>query len=327
MRAILIDDTQDHRPLVWGSAPTPQPKPGEALIRAHASAVNRADLVQRSGKYPPPPGASHILGLEIAGVVERVGEGVDPTLVGQRVCALLTGGGYGEFATVDAQLLLQLPDDMSFERAAAFPEVFTTAYVNLKIEGQIQAGQRALIHAAASGVGTAALQLCRQWGVEAWATASGPKLQRCLELGAHRAIDRHEQSFLDVIRDHATEGVDMILDPVGGAYLEDNLKALAKRGRLVLIGLMGGREASLPLGLVLVKRLQIKGSVLRSRGVEEKREIMARVRKEIWPLYTEGTLDAVIHDTLPIEQAQQAHELVASNQTTGKVILSFGASD
>lgn len=323
MHAILIDDTQESRPLLWSETAKPAPKPGEVLIRAHASAVNRADLVQRSGKYPPPPGASSILGLEIAGVVAEVGDGVDEALIGKRVCALLSGGGYGAFATVDAALLLNLPDDMSFERAAAFPEVFTTAYVNLKMEGQVEQGQRAMIHAAASGVGTAALQLCREWGVEAWATASGPKLEACRSLGAHRVINRHEQSFLDVVRAHAPEGVDMILDPVGGSYLEDNLKALAKRGRLVLIGLMGGREASLPLGLVLVKRLQIKGSVLRSRSPQEKRDIMARIRQDIWPMYVEGRIDAVIHETIPIQQAQRAHELVASNQTTGKVILSF----
>lgn len=321
MHAITIDPQT--KKLKWEDTARPAPSAHQVLIRSHATAVNRADLVQRAGLYPPPAGASEILGLEVAGVVVEVGQDVDSSWIGKRVCALIAGGGYGEFVAVDEQVLYVLPDHMDFVHAAAFPEVFTTAYVNLFMEAQLQSGESLLLHAAASGVGTAAIQMCKQHDIQVFATASTSKQTRLQQMGVHRAIDRHKEHFLEVIKETTQNGVDVILDPVGGSYLDDNLKCLKKQGRMVLIGLMGGRRAEINLGLVLVKRLSILGSVLRSRAIGEKRIIAQRMREEVWPLFVDGTYKAIIHETFAIQDAEEAHELIDSNTTVGKVVLTF----
>ncbi len=306
--------------LTWSEVETPTPGPGEIRVRVKASAVNRADLVQRSGQYPPPPGASPILGLECSGVVDQVASDVTWPKVGDEVCALLSGGGYAEYAVFPASHALPIPTGMNLLEAAAVPEVFTTAWLNLRQEGELKPGERVLIHAAASGVGTAALQLCRAWGNPSFATVgSDAKAQRCLELGAEACAVRHDGPWLPQVK--AWGPVDVVLDPVGGEYLEPNILCLRSRGRLVNIGLLGGGGGSLALGLVLVKRLTVRGSVLRSRSTEEKASILAGVRKEVWPLLESGQLYPIIEKTFPIQEAEAAHQLLAQNQTVGKLLL------
>lgn len=321
MRAIHIEDNAE-KSLSWLATNKPSPKPGEVLIEVAATAVNRADLVQRTGNYPPPPGASPILGLEASGHVVELGEGVENVEVGDRVCVLLTGGGYAEYVTAPASLLMPIPENLSLIEAASLPEVYFTAWVNLFMEAGAREGDVVMLHAAASGVGTAAIQLCKAFGIEVIATASGSKLDFLKELGADHVVDRREEDFVEVARRVTKDrGVDIILDPVGKDYLDRNINALATRGRLVNIGLLSGRSAELNMGRVLVKRLRVIGSVLRSRSVEEKLEIANDLRERAWPLFDSGKLRPVIHGTMAIERAQQAHELIASNTTIGKVVL------
>lgn len=294
--------------------------PGQIRVRIHATAVNRADLVQREGAYPPPPGASPILGLECSGTVEEVGAEVGWPRVGDSVCALLSGGGYAQYAVFPASHAMPIPEGVGLLQAAALPEVFTTAWLNLRREGELGPRERVLIHAAASGVGTAALQLCQAWGNPAFATVgSAAKEARCRDLGADGTANRHDGPWLEKVK--AWGGADLILDPVGGAYLADNVAALNARGRLVNIGLMGGKDAALPLGALLVKRLTVRGSVLRSRNDAEKADILYRMREEVWPLLEAGTVRPIIDEVFSIEDAQQAHERVGRDETIGKVLL------
>ena len=305
--------------LTWVAHPTPVPGPGEVRVAVRATAVNRADLVQRSGAYPPPPGASDTLGLECAGVIDAVGPGVHDRAVGDEVIALLAGGGYAEQVVCAASHTLPR-GTLTWTEAAAVMEVFATAWLNLKLEAQLQPGERVLLHAAASGVGTAALQLCAHWGNPVFATVGSPAKQAvCTGFGAERTHDRHQGDFLPAVQ--AWGGADVVLCPVGAAYLHQNVLALRPKGRLVIIGLMGGREADLPLGPLLVKRLAVRGSVLRSRSVAEKDVVIDGLRSEVWPLLANGTCKPVIDQVFPIARAEQAHALVASNDTVGKVIL------
>lgn len=321
MKAIDIQGGE----LVWTDVDDPRPGTGEILIRNEATAVNRADLVQRSGNYAPPPGASPILGLECAGEVTAVGEGVERFAVGDRVCALLAGGGYAEQVVVPAGQALPIPAGLDAVAAAALPEVFATAYLNLFMEAGLEVGERALLHAGASGVGTAGIQLCRAFGSPVWVTAgSQAKIERCIALGAAGGHDRHQGSF----RDHVEAwtdgaGFDVILDPVGAAYLGDNLRSLAPDGRLVIIGLMGGAKAELEIGLMMVKRLRVIGSTLRARSVAAKAAVMDALESRVWPLLADGTIVPVIETTLPITRAAEAHALIAGNDTFGKVVLTF----
>lgn len=322
MNAIVVDSSKDSPRLIWQKHPRPTPGPGEVLIRVHATAVNRADLLQARGRYPVPPGASPIMGLEAAGEVAQLGEDVDGVKLGDRVCALLTGGGYAEYVTSPASLLLPLPESMTMEEAAAIPEVFYTAFLNLYLEGELKDDERALVHAAASGVGTAALQLCRLSGNPVIGTASASKLTTLRELGAERAIDRHSEDFAEVINE-ITEGhgVDVILDPVGADYLDANIQSLASGGRLILIGLLSGAAAELSLARLLMKRIQIKGSVLRSRTLAEKEHITREFKARVWPHVLSGELRPIIEKVFPIAQADHAHRLLATNETTGKLVL------
>lgn len=306
------------------TAPDPTPGPGELLIDVRASGVNRADLMQRAGLYPPPPGASPVLGLECAGVVLALGEGAEGFAVGDRVCALLAGGGYASRVVCDARVCLPIPEGLGFVEGAAILEVFTTAWLNLKEEGALLPGERVLIWAAASGVGTAALQLCARWGNPVWAVASAPKLPVCLSLGAAGATDRRAGDLAADLRAFTDgRGVDVILDPVGASALDLNLRALALGGRLVLIGLLGGREAPIDLGRVLMKRLRIQGSTLRGRSAAEKGRLLTAMREALWPSFVDGSLRPIIDRALPITEAEQALAYVGSDVSVGKVVLTW----
>jgi putative PIG3 family NAD(P)H quinone oxidoreductase len=320
MKAILVEDGQ----LVWGEAPSPSMGPGEVRIANRASAVNRADLAQREGGYPPPPGASPILGLECAGVVEAVGEEVTRFKPGDEVCALLSGGGYAEDVVVPAPQVLPMPGGLSFTEAAALPEVFATAYLNLFIEAALVPGETVLLHAGASGVGTAGIQLCRAFDNPCFVTAgSDDKIDRCIELGAAGGSNRHDGSFTEKVEGWTDgRGLDVILDPVGASYLDDNLKSLNTDGRLVLIGLMGGIEANLRLAPMLMRRLRIIGSTLRARPIEAKGVIMDALFEKVWPLVDTGSIKPIIDEVIPVTEANRAHELIASDTTFGKVVLS-----
>lgn len=326
MKAILVQGEKDNPRLVWGEAADPVYGPDEVLVEVQAAAVNRADLWQARGQYPPPPGASDILGLEMAGVVREVGAAVQTFNTGDRVCALLPGGGYAELAAVPAGMLLQLPDDWTFVQGAAVPEVWYTAFINLFDEGQLKPGESALIHAGASGVGTAAIQLAADVGARVFATAgSAAKVARCRELGAEVAVNYKDQDFAaEILAATGGEGVDVILDCVGGGYLARNVALLKRFGRLVNIANLGGSTGELDMGRVLGRRLRIIGSTLRGRPVAEKIAITRRFEAEVWPKLLDGRLRPVIDRVFPITEAEAAHRYVAENRNIGKVILEVG---
>jgi putative PIG3 family NAD(P)H quinone oxidoreductase len=323
MKAIIVRMQNNEPVLEWKQAPAPVMGRDEVLVDIKATAVNRADLLQAQGLYPPPPGVSEILGLEIAGVISTVGQDVESWKSGDRILALVPGGGYAEQTVVHHQMLLPLPADWSFAQGAAIPEVWLTAFLNLFIEGRLQAGERVLLHAGASGVGTAGIQMAHAGEAEVYVTAgSEQKLDACRKLGADLTINYKQQDFLAEIRRATQErGVDLILDPVGGDYLDKNLQALAENGRLVNIGLMGGATADMNLGLVLGKSLRIVGSRLRPRPLAEKIDLTRQFQKRFWPLLESGQLQPVIDKIFPIQRAQDAHDHVRQNLNTGKVIL------
>jgi len=323
MKAIQVQGEKDNPTLVWGEAAGPVCGLDEVLVDVRAAAVNRADLWQARGHYPPPFGASEILGLEMAGVVREVGAAVQTFGSGDRVCALLPGGGYAEQVSVPAGMLLRLPADWSFVQGAAVPEVWYTAYINLFDEGGLKAGETALIHAGASGVGTAAIQLAVDAGARALATAgSDEKVARCRELGAELAVNYKEVDFVAEIM-AATDGagVDVILDPVGGGYLARNVALLKPFGRLVNIANLGGSRGELDMGRVLGRRLRLIGSTLRGRPAAEKIAITRQFEEAVWPKLADGRLRPVIDRVFPIAEAGAAHAYVLENRNIGKVIL------
>lgn len=324
MKAITVYQRENDVPqLVWEEVEDVVCQADEVLVDVKASAVNRADLMQALGAYPPPPGASHILGLEMAGVIAAVGQNVTDWQIGDSVCALLAGGGYAEQVAVPSGMLLPIPDGWDFAQAAAVPEVWYTAFVNLFMEGGLQAGETVLIHAGASGVGTAAIQLAREAGATVIVTAGADhKLESCRQLGAALAINYKEQDFLaEVMAFTENKGVHLILDPVGASYLDKNLQALTRLGRLVHIGLLSGSKAEINLGLVLGKRLHLLGSTLRSRSTAEKIEITQQFKNRFWAQLVDGTLQPIVDTTFPMPAAEEAHAYVRQNRNTGKVIL------
>ena len=323
MKAIRVQGEKDNPTLVWGEADEPVCGPDEVIVDVRAAAVNRADLWQARGHYPPPFGASEILGLEMAGVVREVGAAVQAFGAGDRVCALLPGGGYAERVSVPAGMLLRLPDDWSFAQGAAVAEVWYTAFINLFDEGALKAGETALIHAGASGVGTAAIQLAVDAGARAFATAgSADKVARCRELGAELAVNYKEQDFVaEVMAATDGAGVDVILDPVGGGYLARNVALLKPFGRLVNIANLGGSKGELDMGRVLGRRLRIIGSTLRGRPAAEKIAITRRFEEQVWPKLADGRLRPIIDRVFPIAEAGAAHAYVLANRNIGKVIL------
>lgn len=323
MRVIEIREPGAPAVLQPAIAACPRPGPGEVLIRVAAAGVNRPDCLQRRGLYPPPPGASPIPGLEVAGVVATTGAGVEGLQPGARVCALLAGGGYAEFCLAPAAQCLPVPDGLSLVEAAAVPETFFTVWTNVFERGRLQPGESLLVHGGASGIGTTAIQLARALGAHVFATAgNGEKVALCERLGAQRAINYHEEAFADVVREATGgRGVDVILDIVGGRYLEANLDALATDGRLVVIGLLGGAHGKLPLAALLNRRLTITGSTLRAREVAEKGRIAAALRERVWPLLENGSVAPVLQASFPLEEAARAHEILEANAAMGKLVL------
>ncbi len=322
MKAVCVDSEKDGFPLSWQEVPDPVCGVGEVLVHVYATAVNRADLLQRSGNYPVPAGAPPYMGLEMAGMIAQVGGEVKGWNVGDRVCALLSGGGYAEKVCVPHELLMRMPDDWSFEQAAAVPEVFYTAFVNLFMEGELEAGETVLIHGGASGVGTAGIQMAHHAKCRVIATAGrDDKVARCLELGADVAINYKARDFAEAVKAVASDGVDVILDISGGEYLERNVSLLKRKGRLVIIALLGGAKAEINLGVMLRNRLRVIGSVLRSRSLEEKVAIKTGFEKRFWPLLVNGAIQPIIDTVLPIEQVSDAHDILKHNQNIGKVIM------
>ncbi len=320
MRAIRFDAPGGPEVLHPGEAPDPQPAPDELLVRVRAAGVNRADLLQRMGKYPPPPGASPILGLEIAGeVVEAAGN----WRRGDRVMAVVTGGAYAEMATVPANQALPIPSMFSFAQAAAIPEAWQTAYLNLFTLGGLQAGEHVLIHAAASGVGSAAVQLARSAGAAVHATAGTP--EKCAfvsELGAAQVINYRETPFTDAVLE-ATDGrgVDVVLDFVGAPYWNEHMRLLATGGRLMLIGSLGGMTGQLELGAIMSKSLTIRGTTLRRMPAPQKAALAAAFAAYALPRFEDDTLRPVIDSVYPLAEAADAHRRMAANANIGKIIL------
>ncbi|MCG5469389.1 NAD(P)H-quinone oxidoreductase [Micromonospora sp. LAH09] len=321
MKAITIPQPGGPDALVWAEVPDPEPGPDEVIVDVRASGVNRADLLQRQGHYPPPPGAPAYPGLECSGVITEVGADVAGWAVGQQVCALLAGGGYAERVAVPAGQLLPVPACDPVD-AAALPEVACTVWSNLVQVARLGAGDTLLVHGGGSGIGTFAIQLGAALGVTVLTTAREAKHDRLRELGAAHIIDYREQDFVEEVR-RVTDGrgVDVILDIMGASYLGRNVSALATGGRLVVIGMQGGRKAELDLGALVTKRASIAATSLRSRPLAEKAEIVQGVRDEVWPLVEAGRIRPVVDRRLPMTEAAQAHRLVESNDHFGKVLL------
>jgi putative PIG3 family NAD(P)H quinone oxidoreductase len=306
----------------WLEQPSLTCDVGQVRIRIAAAGLNRADLLQRSGLYPPPPGASETLGMECSGVISEVGAG-SSWQVGDRVCALLAGGGMAQEVVVDGRHVLPVPDGMSLPEAAGIPEVYATAWLNLFQLAALKPGEKVLLHAGASGVGSAAIQLCKAFGNPVWVSVgSAERLAYCEALGAQGGVVRSDN--LDSLKDLGP--FDVILDPVGGNYAALNVKVLNVDGRLVLIGLMGGREAQLDLAQVLGKRIQILGSTLRSRSEQFKADLLSDLSQHVWPLFAEGRLKPQLAKTFPITEAEEAFAELATNQVAGKVVLVVDSS-
>ena len=302
--------------------PDPRPRQGEVLIRVEAAGVNRPDIMQRLGKYPPPPGASDIPGLEIAGTILDA-NGDARWREGNRVCALVAGGGYAELCAVPAVQCLPIPVSMDAARAAAIPETYFTVWTNLFQRARLRAGERVLIHGGTSGIGSTAIQLARAFGAIAYATAgSDDKCRACAEFGATAAINYRSEDFVAAIaRLTKDEGVDVVLDIIGGDYLPRNIECLRIDGRLVQVGLIGGSRSEINLRLVLQNRLTVTGSTLRPRSVEEKAAIARELEARVWPLLTRGEIGPVVHATVPLREAADAHRLLESGEVIGKVVL------
>ncbi len=329
MKAIRITRPGGPEVLRLEEVPDPEPAPDEILVDVRAAALNRADLLQRQGHYPAPPDApADIPGLEMAGVVAAVGARVRKVGPGDRVMALLGGGGYAERVAVPAGMALAVPAGLSFVEAAAIPEVFYTAYDALYRQAGLSMGETVLVHAAGGGVGTAALQLARAGGAaRIFGTASAPKLEAIERQGLPLdvPIDYRETSFEEVVRERTEgRGVDVVLDMVGGDYLNADLRSLAELGRVVLVGLLRGRSAEADLGLVLRRRLRILGTVLRARSAAEKLVLTAEVRERLLPLFEQGRLRPVVDRTFPLERADAAHRFMGSDENLGKVVLEVG---
>ncbi|WP_218068135.1 NAD(P)H-quinone oxidoreductase [Candidatus Thiosymbion oneisti] len=326
MKAVLIDKFGGAEVLRIGEAERPTPGNGQALVEVAATSVNRPDIVQREGKYPPPKGDSELLGLEVAGTVRALGAGVDRWSVGDRVMGLVGGGGYAEYAVAYADHLMRIPETMNFEEAAGICEAYITAYLNVFMIGGLKDGDGVLLHGGGGGVNTAAVQLCRALtpAAKVLVTASPGKLERVAALGADPVIDYRSQDFAEEVR-RVTDGrgVQVILDHIGAAYLASNMKSLAVGGRLVLIGVTSGIKAELNLALMMVKRQQVIGSVLRSRSVPEKAAIVAEFSHRVLPLLAERKVVPLIHKVYRLDDVAQAQREMEASAHFGKIVLSL----
>ena len=323
MKAIVFEKPGDESVLRLGESPAPELEPGTIRIRVAAAGVNRADLLQRQGLYPPPPGASPLLGLECAGEVVEVAADVPDWKTGERAMALLPGGGYAEQVVVPAGSAMRVPERLSLEEAAAVPEVFLTVFLNVFQLGALPEGGSALVHGGGSGIGTAAIQLVKAAGGSIVVTAgSDEKCQRCLELGADAAVNYRSGDFVAAAREATSgRGVDVVLDSIGAPYLERNLAALALGGTLVLIGLMGGAKGEIGLGLLLARRLQVIGSTLRARPPAEKAEIVRGFDERFGPALASGRIGPVVDRILPLDRAPDAHRAMQASEHFGKIVL------
>lgn len=322
MYAIVVRPPGGPDDLVWTQVPDPEPGPGEVLVRVAAAGVNRADLLQRAGLYPPPPGAPEYLGLECSGLIAATGPGVAGWSVGDRVCALLTGGGYAERVCVPAGTVLSVPEGLDLRTAAALPEACATVWSNLVMTADLRAGELLLVHGGASGIGTMAIQVARARGARVAVTASAGKLEACARLGAQVTCDYSSGDFVAVVRAAShSRGADVILDIMGGSYLARNVAALAEDGRLVVIGLQGGRTGELDLGVLLAKRGSLHATGLRGRSLAAKELILAQVREQLWPLLATGVVRPVVAQVVDMPYAGTAHRILEAATHVGKLLL------
>lgn len=323
MKAITIPVPGGADALIEADVEAPKPQPGEVVVDVVAAGVNRADVMQRMGHYNPPKGSSPLPGLEVSGRIGEVGMGVEGWQVGDEVCALLTGGGYAEQVAVPAAQLLPVPKGVDLAQAAALPEVTCTVWSNVFLTANLQPGQVLLVHGGSSGIGTMAIQLAREVGAHVAVTAgSAEKLEVCRELGAEILVNYREEDFVARVRTASDgHGADVILDNIGAKYLERNIDLLAVNGRLVVIGLQGGRSAEINLGAILAKRCALIATTLRARPAQEKATIVAAVREHVWPLIEAGRVGPVVHSTYPLAQAADAHREMESSTHIGKILL------
>jgi NADPH2:quinone reductase len=323
MRCIEIREPGAPDVLQLTTRDIPEPTEHEVRIRIAAAGVNRPDCIQRVGNYAPPPGVTDIPGLEVAGEIEAVGGAVTSWTVGDKVTALVAGGGYGEYVCAPVQQCLPIPDGLTMIEAAALPETFFTVWTNIFERGALQAGETLLIHGGSSGIGTTAIQIASKLGARVMATAgSDEKCQACLDLGAERAVNYRNEDFVEVAKTFGKGGVNVILDMVGGDYIARNIKALAPDGRLVNIAFLQGSKAEINFMSVMLKRLTLTGSTLRPQPIERKGEIAAALKEQVWPLLSSGDIKPVIHKTFDLADAAKAHELMESSQHIGKIVLS-----
>ena len=323
MNYIQIEKHGDPEVLKLHSMPVPEPGPGEVLIKIAAAGVNRPDIMQRKGLYPPPPGATDVPGLEVSGTVVSIGQNVSEPPINSEVCALVTCGGYAEYCLAAASICLPVPEKISLVNAAGIPETFFTVWKNVFNRGQLKAGESLLVHGGSSGIGTTAIQLGKAFGATVYTTAgTSDKCEFCNNLGADAAINYREQDFSEEIK-RLTEGkgVNVILDMVGGPYFPKNIRLLADEGRLVQIALMQGSKAEVDFRSLLLKRVTLTGSTLRPRSVEEKTKIAQALQKNVWPLLESGAIRPIIHQTFPLKQASEAHLLMESSAHIGKILL------
>ncbi|KDN16679.1 NAD(P)H-quinone oxidoreductase [Amycolatopsis rifamycinica] len=321
MYAITIREPGDPDVLEWAEVADPRPGPGEVLLEVAASAVNRADLLQRQGHYPPPPGASETLGLECSGTIAELGEGVEGWNVGDEVCALLAGGGYAEKAVVPAGQLLPVPGEIDLLTAAALPEVACTVWANVVMHAKLTEGEVLLVHGGAGGIGTHAIQVGKALGATVAVTAGSPdRLESCRQLGADITINYKQDDFVEVLRAE-TGGADVILDNMGASYLGRNVDALRQDGRLVIIGMQGGVKGELNVGTLLGKRASVFAAGLRFRPLDQKAEIVADVRERLWPLVAEGLVKPIVGQVVPMAEAPAAHRVLEEGSVFGKVLL------
>ncbi len=324
MKVIEIENPGPQSSLVVRDVAEPTLSAGEVLVRVVAAGVNRADLLQRAGKYPPPPGASELLGLEVSGVVERRAADVTSIDIGEEVCALLAGGGYAELVAVPALQVFRRPRSVSLRDAAALPEAFITAYANLVGEGRLAAGELVLIHGGASGVGTAAIQVAHALGARVACTVGDDaKVDRCRALGAELVINYKKQDFAAKIAEWSPSGVSLILDIIGHDYFERNISVLTPRGRLVCIATMSGAKAELDIAVLMRKRLSVIGSVLRGRSIAEKGELVREFSERVLPLFESGFVTPIVDSVFPFEKVEDAHTCMRQSTHVGKILLTW----